>query len=476
MLGMTMALPTYCAGSLAAASGSNAVHDYAAQAARELKGSRNLTLELLLPDGCSANVAPVVAAFSKATDITVRLIETGVDDINLKLTLDALRGESTYDLALPATFGLPDLVEANAIIPISRFAEKHEPDRFREEILYQIGDTFDNETYGFQTDGDAYVMFYHKDLLHNPDEQARYADTFGRSLAVPDTWQELDRQIEYFNRPDEGLEGGLLFRTPSYVAWEWWVRFHAKGIWPMAQDLTPQIDGEAGVTALEEMIAVTEHLCPETSTLGLFDSWSRYAKGDVYCNIGWGGSQKFLNGPDSNMRNRMVFSPTPGGIIGGELLRTPYFNWGWNYVVTSQSTEPEIAYLFALFASSSKMSTLAVSQVGGYFDPFRVEHYQDPSIQKAYSEEFLKVHFESMKNAIPDLYLAHQGEYFRVLSEWLVRALNRDVSPEHALSRVSENWSLISVRTDYKTQQKRWQELRRKYPVHVSSRLRDLAG
>ena len=474
MLGLSMALPAYSSAGLAFAAGNLPVHDYAAQKAIELKGNRAVTLDLLLPNGSGANTKPVIEAFTAATGIPVRLTETPVDDINLKLTLDALSGDSTYDLALPATFGLPDLVEANAIAPISKYAKKHEPHGFRDDVLYQIGDTFDSELYGFQTDGDAYVMFYHRDMLESAEERARYADTYGYALETPKTWEELDRQIAYFNRPDLGFGGGLLFRTPSYVTWEWWVRFHAKGYWPMAEDLTPQIAGEAGITALEELIAVTEHLCPETQSLGLFDNWERYAKGDIYCNIGWGGSQKYLNGPQSNMRDRMIFSATPGGEMDGKTFQTPYFNWGWNYVVTSQSANPEIAYLFALFASSSVMSTLAVRQRDGYFDPFRSEHYQDPSIQEAYSKDFLDVHLDSMKNAIPDLYLAHQGEYFRVLSEWLNRALHKEVTPEQALERAAENWSLVSVRTDYERQRQRWKELRAKYPSHLQSRLRDL--
>lgn len=474
LFGLSAALPGLSAAKFANAANDLPVHEYAAQKAVQLKGGRDVTLDLLLPHGSHANTAPVVDAFTQATGIAVRLSETPVDDINLKLTLDALSGGSDFDLALPATFGLPDLVDAKAILPISKFAQMHEPHGFRDNILYQIGDTFDNEIYGFQTDGDAYVMFYHKDMLENPDEQARYADRFGHALAVPETWEELDQQIAYFHRPDDDIGGGLLFRTPSYVTWEWWVRFHAKGYWPMAKDLTPQIDGDAGVAALEELIAVTDYLCPETQSLGLFDNWERYAKGNVYCNIGWGGSQKYLNGPESKMQNRMVFSPTPGGTMNGDTFQTPYFNWGWNYVVTAQSTEPEIAYLFALFASSSEMSTRAVRQRDGYFDPFRSEHYQDQSIRDTYSDEFLKVHLGAMKNAIPDLYLAHQGEYFRVLSEWLNRALRKDVSPQEALTRVAEKWSLISVRTDFERQRQRWLELRAKYPAHLQSRLRDL--
>lgn len=476
LLGLSSVIPAMSSARLARAASSVEVHEMAAEQARNLVNGRALTIRLLLPNGSGANVSPIVDAFTQATGISVRLIETPVDDINLQLTLDALGGEGAYDLALPATFGLPDLVEAGAIIPISDYARKYEPANFRDEVLYRIGDTFDDQVYGFQTDGDAYVMFYHKGFLEDPDEQSRYSDTFGRALATPDTWEELDRQIQYFNRPSDGRSGGLLFRTPSYVTWEWWVRFHAKGVWPLSQDLTPQIAGDAGVTALEELIRVTQHLDPATATLGLFENWERYAKGNIYCNIGWGGSQKYLNGPNSQMRNRMIFGPTPGGMVDDSLLLTPYFNWGWNYVVTSQAAEPEIAYLFALFASSSEMSTRAVSQREGYFDPFRSEHYQNKDIRDAYSDEFLDVHFESMQNAIPDLYLAHQGEYFRVLGDWLNRALHGDVTPEEALTRVSENWQLISYRTDFEKQKQRWNQLREKYPQAIANRLRDLRG
>ena len=460
-------------GQQAAAMESPDLHIYAAQKAAELTQGQQIELGLLVPHGSGANVNPVIEAFWAATGVKVVPIETPVDDINVRLTLDALSGAGTYDLALPATFGLPDLVSAGAIIALSQYAERHEPQRFRDGILYPTGDSFDGEIYGFQTDGDAYVMFYHKDLLEDEAEQAAFADRFGYPLARPLTWSELDQQIAFFNRPDEGLSGGLLFRTPSYVTWEWWVRFHAKGYWPLSADLEPQIASDEGVLALEELIRVTEHLSPDTATLGLFENWERYSKGDVYCNIGWGGSQKYFNSKTSAMRGRMIFGPTPGGLVEDKLLLTPYFNWGWNYVVTSQSSHPELAYLFALFASSSEMSTLSVSQPDGFFDPFRPEHYEDARIRDTYSDAFLEVHSESMQNAIPDLYLAHQGEYFQVLSEWLNRSLRREVSPQDALRRVSDHWALTSVRTGLEKQKERWARLRQKYPEDVRNRLRD---
>ncbi len=452
-----------------------ALHTYAAQKARGLAAGRPLALRLLIPFGSGDNVLPVASAFKAATGIDVRLIEVPVDDINTQLALDWMSGRREYDLALPATFGLPDLVSSGAVLPLTELAARHEPAGFRDGILYQIGDSFDDEIYGFQSDGDTYVMFYHSDFLNDPEEQARYGDTFGTALDVPLTWAELDRQIAWFNRPDQGRCGGLLFRTSGYVAWEWWVRFHAKGVWPLSPDLEPQIAGDAGVEALEALIRVTEHLCEGVDHFGLFDNWARYSRGDVYCNIGWGGSQKYLNGPGSAMRGRMVYGPTPGGVVADELLVTPYFNWGWNYVVTSNSTEPEIAYLYALFASSPEMTTRAIRQQGGYFDPFRPEHYSDAKIRKIYSQAFLDVHRASLRGSIPDLYLAHQSEYFRVLSEWLTRALKRSVSPQQALRRVAQSWQLINNRSAPEKQRERWRQLRLKYPRHVRRRLRDLS-
>ena len=112
------------------------------------------------------------------------------------------------------------------------------------------------------------------------------------------------------------------------------------------------IDNDAGIEALEELVAASEHLHPGARTNGLFDNWQTYARGETYANIGWGGTQKHLNGPTSKVRGNLQFAPPPGGWLNDELVRTPYFNWGWNYVVSSTSLEPEIAYLFTLFAAS----------------------------------------------------------------------------------------------------------------------------
>lgn len=475
-MGGIAACAAWPAQSVASAPVQNAknMHEIVAGHVLALAKGRDIRLRMLIPSGSGGNVQPVARRFEQLTGVRVGITETLYADINTDLSLAALSGTQEYDLALPATFGLPDLVASGAIRPLTDMAGRYEPPGFRDGILFGVGDRFDGDIYGFQTDGDTYLMFYNKDMLEDPDARRRYRAQFGQPLEMARTWGELDRQMAFFHRPEQGQYGGLLLRRPGYLAWEWWVRFHAKGVWPFSVGMEPQIACSAGVQALHEMRAASDSQWPGADHLGLFEHWDRFAQGDVFCCLGWGGSQKFFNRQGSAMRGRLTYGPTPGGMIDGALLRTPYFNWGWNYVVTQNTAVPEIAYLYALFAATPEMSTLAVRRVDGFFDPFRPEHYEDPGIRAAYGDDFLRVHRASLEDAIPDIYLMHQGEYFRVLGEWLDRAMTAEVTPEHALERVAQRWRVITRRAGQAEQQARWQQLRAKYPAHIRRVLRDL--
>ena len=278
----------------------------------------------------------------------------------------------------------------------------------------------------------------------------------------------------FFHAPDKGRFGGTLFRTPSYMVWEWWARFHSKGVWPFSPQMVPQVAGEAGVATVEDLLRSTAHMTPGVDTMGLFDNWKRFSKGDVFANIGWGGTQKFLQQPSSPLRGKVTNGPTPGAQSNGRIVNVPYFNWGWNYVVTAASDQPELAYLFSLFASTPAISVQAVRQADGFFDPFRAEHYQDPGIIDVYTAPFLEVHQAAMREAIPDLYLKGQADYFKALAEGLDAALHGDASPEQAMTRVAQKWELITSRADRLAQIDRWQRLRQKYPPHLAGFLRDL--
>lgn len=448
------------------------IHTVAAAHVRRLAAARKVSLTILLPAGSSANVDPVAKAFSAATGVGFKIEETPVDEINSQIIIDSISGGGNFDLALPATFGVPDLVSAGALENLDVFAKKYEPQGFQDDALFSLGDYYKGSLYGYQTDGDTYLMFYKKDCLEDSEERKRFADKHGYPLKLPRTWQELDTQMAYFQRPDEGMFGGALFRTPNYIAWEFWIRFHAKGYWPFDGELNPQINNDAGVEALEELIAASNSLYGKARTNGLVDNWKAFAAGNIYCNIGWGGTQKFLNGAKSKVKGNLLYAPTPGGEVDGKLIKIPYFNWGWNYTVSSASKEAEIAYLFALFACSPEMSTRAVREASGFFDPFRSAHYEDPDIQQTYTLEFLKAHKESMAESIPDLYLSGQGEYFDALRDNLIRADAGQQSAKRALDLTAQQWEQTTRRLGRAAQSEQWAFLRKSYPENTRRALR----
>ena len=439
--------------------------------AKELVNGKNVTLTILQPKGSFGNIKPIGELFQKQTGIAIKYVEASLDEINAKILAQSLSSQSLYDLALPATFGLPDLIESNAIRPLDEYVAKYEPHDLKDGMLHSVGDYYKGKFYGYQTDGDTYLMFYNKSWLESDEENANFRKQFGYDLKIPDTWQQLDQMIKFFNRPTENKFGGALFRNKDYLAWEWWSRFHAKGYFPFDDELKPQINSNGGVEALTELINVSEYLYPQATTNGLFDNWEAFSQGNIFCNIGWGGTQKYLNGPDSKIRNNLLFGPTPGGYIDDKFLKAAYFNWGWNYTVSTKSHEPELAYLFSLYACSPEISTIAVQYREGYFDPFRVEHYDDQKIQETYSNDFLKVHKLSMQDSIPDLYLTGHGEYWDVLIDNLSLASTGKISPKFALDATAKVWTQISKRHGINNQLIQWKYLKSYYPASIKDRL-----
>ncbi|MEM7204323.1 MAG: extracellular solute-binding protein [Planctomycetota bacterium] len=434
---------------------------------------RSRRLTVFYPKGSFGNLKPAIDAFRRMTGVEVDGLEASLDEISAEMVLAHQTGGSgkRFDVAIPATFGIPDLVESGAIVGLDDLAAAHEPPGMMQQSIYSLGDRYLGSLYGYQADGDAYMMFYNRDWLEDPDENKRYEDAFGTSLRVPLTWRELDRQLQFFHRPKEQRYGGSLFRTAGYIGWEYWVRLHATGLWPLDDAMRPRFDRAESLRALEELVAVGPYLEPGAETNGLFANFRSFADGTKYANIGWGGTQKFLNGPESKLRGRLAFGPIPGGVVGGRETPMPYFNWGWNYVVSAGSPDPELAYLFILFASTPHVSTLSVREPSGYFDPFRVEHYDDPVIRDTYGGDFLDVHRASLAHCIPDLYLCGHGRYQASLKHAVHSVYSGYLDAPAALSHLQAKWEQITDQLGRDTQVEQWRMLKRSYPDSLRSLL-----
>ena len=428
-------------------------------------------LQVMAPNGSGPNVSAVVSEFTRLSGINCIIEEVAVNNINIELILRSAAGENTVDVALPATFGIPELVQANAIHALDELAARYEPEGFSDGYLYRKGDYYRNYLYGYQTDGDVYLLFYNKRMLEDPAERKAYKRITGKALAPATSWEELDAMMAFFHRPEQNQYGGSLFRNPGYLVWEWWARFHAKGSRPFSNDMQVNVNNEAGVEALEELVAASDSLSPGSRSNGLFDNWADFAQGNVFCNIGWGGTQKYLMASDT-MRDNLVHAALPGPMIDGQSSPMGYFNWGWDYTVSTGSTQPELAYLLALFCSTPVVSTLAIRE-DGFFDPFRVHHYQDQVIRDVYGDSFLAVHKYSMENSIPDLYIAGQSNYLDVLRQQILSTVDGRQTAREAMNLCAQKWTQITRRLGTASQTEQWRQLYATYPARIRDNLHD---
>ena len=445
----TALLSSFPVCSLFAKEGSHDLYQYLLESAKKLATSGKETLTVLYPEGAIDNILPVANEFTKATNIQVTFKSTPIDDITTAISLNKLSGDYKFDIALPPTFSVPDLAEVNALLDLTDYAKKYEVKGF-EPSLFTSGDVYKKRKYGYQTDGDVYMMFYNNLLLGNKDYQKEFEDKFGEKITVPKNWQEIDRLIAFFHKPDQDIYGGNLFRTENYMIWEWWARYHATGNTVFDHDFNQNITNDAAISALDDLLSVSQYLSPGAKSDGLFENWEAFAKGNIAVNIGWGGTQKYLNQYHSKVKDNLLFSATPN---------FSYFNWGWNYIVCPASPHPELAYIFCLFATLPKQSVRAIRAKDGFFDPFRPCHYDDSVVQDVYTKPFLKAHRKAMEQAKPDFYMQGHAEYMKALKENIMYAFEGTVSSKEALELAALEWESITKKIGKRGQQEQWRNL-----------------
>ena len=425
-------------------------------------------ITVLYPSGSRANLLPVAKLFKEVSGVEVHLKEGSLDKISSEMAVSQsfYNKNTSFDVALPATFNLPDLAKNKIILDLTEYSKKYESPNFTESGFCPVKNTHLNSLYGYQTDGDAFLGFYNKKLINLKKDA--YQQKFSKPHEAAKTWEQLDQQIKFFNNPKQGHFGGTLFRNKRYMPWEFWMRLHSKGYFPVSDTMKPQFNNPAGLAALSEMIETTKYLDPTVKKNSLFDNFKAFSKANSYFNLGWGGTQKYLRSEDSLIKNDILPAQPPGGIVKGQHFYMPYFNWGWSYVVSTKSKMPELAYLFCLFAATPEISTLAIAEQGGYFDPFRKEHFENKKIQSVYGEDFLTVQKEALNNSIPFFYIYGKDKYFNALRQSLYLADAGYLTPKKALDLAAAKWDVITEEFGRESQIKQWMRLKKLYPKKLA--------
>jgi multiple sugar transport system substrate-binding protein len=140
------------------------------------------------------------AEFEKQTGITASIEQVARPLWSERKVRELLQDSGIYDVVFVG--GGDDLVWVKTkghVLPLD--------DYLSEETKSQmiLADTFtqDGKLIGAPQYFNFPMLFYRKDLLEDPQEQADFKAQYGRDLTVPKTYDELLEVAEFFNRPPE---------------------------------------------------------------------------------------------------------------------------------------------------------------------------------------------------------------------------------------------------------------------------------
>jgi len=433
------------------------------------------TFKIMIHSGQRNQLAPAVEELSKLTGLNIQLVVIGNEpDIYVKVMNEAVVRTGEYDIFLTFCNWIGDMAEAGVIVPLDEWIAKYDPEIDHGPNRYvspldKFTTQYGGHYYALGMDNDALVLFYRKDLMEDPSEQAAFEARYGRPLKLPETWEEFDLITEFFDRPEQGMRGAHLYAERVFAYTSWAPRFIAKGgIYFDPYTMDPMINSPEGVAALEEIISlVRNHMFPEAYTADWSAAYTLFPEGKVFWTIAWASLGHWASDPEtSKIAGKVGFAQLPGEYHDGVLYRATPHVVGWSFSICRYGKAPEAAYLIAQYLNDPTVSAAAITRTGT-LDPFRLNHFQDEKLLAAYGPELGPVLMLNAEQSFPDISLRGANEYLDVLNLNLQAAVAGQISAKEALDRVAIAWQEITDRLGRGRQIEAWQQEIKRYPKHI---------
>jgi multiple sugar transport system substrate-binding protein len=425
------------------------------------------TLTLLIPTGSIGNMTPYVDLWKTELGIELEFIEEPDEVVHTKGMQEAVAKTGRYDVMMPTAMSYPDLIDSGVIYDLTDWTEQYKPELFNEDfgVVFPAShhaQLYNGRVAGLLNDGDQITLLCRSDKM--AEKAKAFEDTYGRAVAVPDTWSEYHDLAKFFHDPENGFYGSLEYRSRYYVKWMFMQRLMSKGMLYFDGDMNPTFNGDEGLAAIEDMLAVNEYLHPDAFSFTWSSNYNSFGRGEGFMNIVWPSGFKYSKAPSTG--------PATTGNIAATVMPADYtkdgtklyaglFCWGYGYAVSRYSANPELAYAYAQWMTSPTIGADAIPYLGGYSDPYRVNHMKDPTprLVDTYSPEYLETLYNNMVNTVPDFCLPGGFEYQDALDKEIHAAMIGEKAPKEALDDAARAIERITRRVGRDKVKQSWLSL-----------------
>jgi len=268
------------------------------------------------------------------------------------------------------------------------------------------------------------MLFYRRDLLEDPKEQAAFKAEYGRDLTVPKTYDELYEVAQFFHRPPDlygFFLGGVdwsVFLDHTYFVYGMGANYGDLESGNLTLDTPEQ---KRAMTALTRMV---EFNPPGWETMSFFDGDQLVQDGKIFMYQNWFYIWKtFLE----TMPDKMGMAPPTGDVQPGAHLGA------FVAVIPKAAPSPEAGAKFIQWMMSYDYQKTQVLATGNL--PMREDVLQDPEVREAL------VGIEMYEKTLPYLTYQHTtwpGELSSGVSEAIWKVFNGEMTAEQACDWLQE--------------------------------------
>jgi multiple sugar transport system substrate-binding protein len=199
------------------------------------------------------------------------------------------------------------------------------------------------------------------------------------------------------------------------------------------------------------MLAINEFLHPDSFSFTWSSNYNAYGRGEGFLNIVWPSGFKYSTAPSTGpaTTGKIKASVMPADVLeDGTKLYAGMFCWGYGFAISKYSANPELSSAYAQWMTSPTISADAIPYLGGYSDPYRVNHMLKPTerLVQTYTEEYLKTLYANIVNTVPDFCLPGGFEYQDALDKEVHACLTGDKKPKDALDDAAKAFERVTRR------------------------------
>ena len=370
------------------------------------------------------------------TGLTLEAAAFDLHDLHQTLLGSNGLRHGAWDMAFVPTDWIAEAAAVNALADVAPRIASDPPEGYPAawpDSLLRF-QTWDTRVVALPYHDGPECLIYRKDLFRDPSERAAFERATGRSLHVPETWEDFQRVARHFQRPEQGRYGSVFAAFPDghNTVYDFCLQLWTRGGELFDTRGRMQINTPVAREALafyRNMVKDSSAVHPRSRELDSVKSGMAFASGEVAMMVNWFGFAALAETmAGSKLKGKVGIGLVPSG--GGPHTS---LNVYWTLGIGSGSPHADIAWRFLKHCSSPAMDKLLTLE-GGI--GCRRSTWQDPDVNAAVP--FYR-QMESLHEGARELpRLKNWADLAAVIDEMVVGALETDGSQQELVERAQE--------------------------------------